>query len=98
MWEYPYVVCICPVALVGELNLKVSSDCIFPQGVLATTTLVGGLKLERLKPKPDANLGFSYAHWSSLPCWRWSWRLWGWKRSPEGAGFLLVTMAVSTLV
>ena len=41
MWECPYTVCTCLVALVGELTFTWKS-CVFPQGVLEGITLVGG--------------------------------------------------------
>ena len=37
----PCAACVCPVALVGELDLKLAKT-VSSQGVLATTTLVGG--------------------------------------------------------
>ena len=53
MWECPYAVCVCPVALVEELNLEVSMGHIFPQGLLAAITLVGRrLEMEGLEPEP----------------------------------------------
>ena len=43
MWECPYTVCVCPVALVGErAGFDVNTSHIFPQGVLVVVILVGG--------------------------------------------------------
>lgn len=41
MWDHPYAVCMCPVALVRELDLKSSWVTLSP-GVLAAVMLVGG--------------------------------------------------------
>lgn len=44
----------------GRAGPEVSSDCVFSQGVLAATTVVGaGLESEGRQPEPGANQGFS---------------------------------------
>ena len=68
VWEHPYEVCTCPVALVGELDLRwaqATSSC----GVCwqPPPWWVVGLELEGLEPDPGVIWDVSYAHWLSLP-------------------------------
>ena len=42
MWVCPYAICMCPVAFAVRAGCEVSIGPIFPLGVLAATTLVGG--------------------------------------------------------
>ena len=47
-----------------RIGSEVSMDHIFPLGVLAAITLMGGVTGdEGLKSEPEVNLGFSYAQW-----------------------------------
>ena len=96
LWEHPYVVYMCPVALVGELDLKWAQTASFP-GVCWQQV---GLELEQPEPEaePGVSQSFSYSQWPLLPYWgKWQ-GLRGWNRSPEGVGFLLGVMVVSALV
>lgn len=59
---------LCSIPLPSGFDWRIGSEVsmghIFPLGVLAPVTLVGGADGdEGLKSEPEVNLGFSYAQW-----------------------------------
>ena len=69
VWEHPYAVYVCPVALVGELDLT-WAGLMSSQGELAAITLQGGGAGDGgLELEPGVSHGFSCAQWLPLPYW-----------------------------
>lgn len=60
MWECLYIVCVCPVALVGERDeFDVNTNYIFTQSVLAVVILVAlGQEMKKLRLDPGMSLFF----------------------------------------
>ena len=66
--ECPYVVCMYPVDLV-RTGSEVNTGCVFPRGVLAATTLVGGgAGVGGARARARCKPGFS-AQWLLQPYW-----------------------------
>lgn len=69
----------------GRAGLDVSISHIFPEGLLATLTLVGSvLEMEGLGPETGMSQGFPSAQWLSLPYQGWDQVSCCWSRSPAG--------------
>ena len=69
VWEWPYAVCSCPVALVGEMDLKwsqVASSSKVHWWLLPLWEV--GPESEGLQPKSSTSQGFSWASCWLLPC------------------------------
>ena len=80
-----YLLCVWPLALVGELNLKkewVVSSCKVYWHLLSFGEV--GTEIEGLEPEPCMSLDFCYAQWSTTPYKSLGWVLRYWSQSPEG--------------
>ena len=51
MWQHPYTDCMCPVALVGKLDLKWAQVTFFPR---VSPWWEVALEMEGLEPEPGA--------------------------------------------
>ena len=101
MWECLYAVCLCPVTLLTELDLKWAQAASFP-GVCwqLPPWWEVGLESKGLEPKPGASQDFSCAQWLSLLYHGWSWGLRAGPGDLRQLGFSSIsqTKAVSILV
>lgn len=101
VWECLYAVCLYPVTLLTELDLKWAQAASFP-GVCwqSPPWWEVGLESEGLEPKPGASQDFSCTQWPSLLYHGWSWGLRAGSGDLRQLGFSSIyqTKAVSILV
>ena len=85
VWECLYTVCVCPAAIVGELDLMWTRIMSFPRMCWQLSSCKEvGMEMEAIGPVPGVSWGFSTDHLPEPPYWGCGWGPSCWSRSPEG--------------